>query len=762
MKRIKTIVALVLVAFALWGCQDLDPLKEKINDLESRVTALENVTKALNENIAALQAVASGQAISSVKEEDGVYTITLSNGNTLVLQQGNVGMGKAPIVSIDSEGYWMVDYQDGKGAQYVLTDLGAKIFAIGQNGVTPLFSVSEDGFWMISYDNGQKYNYVLDAEGNKVKAVAEGSGEDSYFAKVETTEDALILTLKNGEQYMAPIVGGFYFKISSPDEEVIFRLGEKKTFSVEKKGIANTLIVAPTGWEAYLSDLVLTVVAPSSLPAVTKSSLADTRKDVAVLAFSNGGHVTMSKIAVGIDGNVSVLDPAANIALVEATVDKLVFDVTLENSTSWYYMLREASASAPSPAELLSDGTKGTENRVSIEGLKGQTNYVLYVLPCSEQANGVVANLKARTADFANLYQAWQGGAEIKIGSKTYSKAVNGEAKLVTSQDQELWAAWFDNGTYGIIFIAEGATAKFGSAAFNKDVVVVGNVPGTRPVVRFTKPLASNNVDIVFKNVSLVMDDALGKAFDRPVSKRFIFEDCNIDLRYPMLERFSYNGVTGDMEGLELLSCDISVNWAADNTAKPFFMSVHAGGSKCGELIIKNNVVWSKEGKKEFHFVCSQYSGTNSFTNVVLENNTLYNVNNGPYSNGRSKALITQSSIESFTFNGNIAYDTAPVGKNDASRPHFCWMYSNGMSVDAMKQVTTNSTASLIDIAEYCTFNTGAGSEWGAYQQSLITWVAGSGNKEIESWVNPFESEDVAKGIFKTTSKYSSFGAVRD
>ena len=92
------------------ACTDTSEISERIDNLESRVTALEAVIEGLNNNVVALQAIAEGNTISDVQEAGGIYTITLANGDKIVLNQGSVGMGKAPLLSLDAQGNWMVDY----------------------------------------------------------------------------------------------------------------------------------------------------------------------------------------------------------------------------------------------------------------------------------------------------------------------------------------------------------------------------------------------------------------------------------------------------------------------------------------------------------------------------------------------------------------------------------------------------------------------------------------------------------------------------
>ena len=134
MKTITRILATVaLIAGVFTACSDLDDLEKKVDALESRVTALEKLLPGLNENIASLQALMSGGTINSATQKDGVWTLVLSNGETLTLTQGSIGVGNAPVMSVDKEGYWMVDY--GKGAEYVLMN-GNKVKAVGTDGIT--------------------------------------------------------------------------------------------------------------------------------------------------------------------------------------------------------------------------------------------------------------------------------------------------------------------------------------------------------------------------------------------------------------------------------------------------------------------------------------------------------------------------------------------------------------------------------------------------------------------------------------------------
>lgn len=452
MNKIFKIMATFVAATSVIGCTDTDDLEKRIDEIDARVTALEKVTEALNENVAALQAIAEGKTINKVEENSGTYTITLSDGTELKLNQGTEGMGKAPLLSIDDEGYWMADYQDGKGPQYILSASDEKVIGRGQNGVTPKFSVNAAGNWTVSYDGGKNWTEVLDENGKTVKAVAEGGESDSYFANVEYTDEALVLTLKNGMSYTAPVVGGFLFKISgAPEGDVTFKYGEKKTFGIEQKGVFSTSVICPEGWNAWLSESILTVQAPANAEATTKAVIADSRKDVSVIAISEAGHIAIAKVQVYLDGQTMVEDPAAGIKLVEAKSASLTFSVVLENASAWHYMFRKSSEAAPSRSEVITSGTEGTDNyNLTFESLIAETSYTLYVVPSNASGDGPLATCEASTTSFSNLYEAWEAGMDIKIGGVAYNKASYGAGTLISEGTVTV-------ATPGVYFIAPSA-----------------------------------------------------------------------------------------------------------------------------------------------------------------------------------------------------------------------------------------------------------------------------------------------------------------
>lgn len=763
MKKITELITAFAASAAIFGCANTADIEKRIDDLDGRLTALEKVADALNENVAALQAIAEGKTINKVEEKEGTYVITLSDGTELTLNQGTEGMGKAPLLSIDEDGYWMADYQDGKGPQYILSASDEKVIGRGQNGVTPKFSVNASGNWTVSYDGGKSWSEVLDENGKAVKAVAEGGDSDSYFANVEYTDEALILTLKNGQQYTAPVVGGFLFKISgAPEGDVTFKYGEKKTFGIEQKGVFQTTVLCPDGWNAWLSDAILTVQAPAKADETTKAVLADSRKDVSVIAVSEAGHMAIAKISVYIDGQGTIEDPAAGIRLVEAKSSSLTFAVTLENASAWHYIFRKSSEAAPSRNEVATSGTEGTEEyTLTFNSLIAETSYTLYVVPSNASGDGPLAQCEATTSSFENLYEAWEAGMDLKIGGRTYSKAGYGAGTLVGEGSVAVSQP-------GVYFITKGAEVTLKEAAFSGSVMFIGNTPGERSSVKIISGCdyylgsedAAHHV-VAFKNVAIT-NDKTGRRIMNVASDavgRVVLDNCYLGLNEDLLWR---QKASQTLEDMTVVDCDIMVMNNKDNRGRALLQTWDGAGYTLGSYTAKNNVVWSDAEARPFYFIDAKYASGIEFASVDMENNTFYNVDSDGKAEWFARGFLTVNTVSGdIVIKNNLAYQSNPVNKNtDAER--LCSFFSTKGADIPMESVQT-------------------GGNWSWYPQTAfmkgksVTWWYGSQNgtdtgatlglkmngNTIESVTEPFSSADVKTGKFVKTEAFAGVGATR-
>ena len=728
MKSLNTIFAVALASASIMACSRVDEPLSKNDDFSAEAAKI-------NGNVAVMQSLAQSQVINSVKESASVYDILLANGTELTLD--NEVNACSPAVAIEN-GFWTVNGE-------VLTAGEAEVAV----DVLPEFAVNAAGKWTVS---------VAGTENVLNDAVA-AQRTVPFFENVENTETKFAAS-KGTSVLSAPVAAGFLFKINA-DGSQKFILGQTREYDITKSGISGATVVAPQGWEVSLSDTKISITAPHTL--LTKAVIADSKTDVSVIAVSTAGYVTIAKVVTDLDETVSATDPFAMLEAGELKAFSATVNVTLQNTTAWYYLLKKASETAPTAEEIKAANTgAGTAVTLTTEP---ETEYTLYVLPVKDETAGAIAKVTFTTPEIASYYEAYEAGAEIKIGSQTFSKAKNGKALLITgNKTQPVYGDWVNKGTFGIFFIDEGSIATL-SSGFTKSVVIVGNTPGTRPVVTLDAQItvAGTEADFVLKNVTLSMAGAANanpRIYNVTEMRRIIFDDCYIDLETPITQKLKKDETeTGKMAGLEMIDCDVCVNWRSDCNQYHIVM-MQNGGAECGDVTIKNNVFWSKDGKKEFHIFGSFYTGTAKFNDVVLENNTFYNVNNGLCTAGRQKSLIMATSLDSYSFSGNIAYDSAPVGKSDTGRPHFTWLYTSGMTKEAVAAVMTNEKKSLMNIAEYCSYTTTNGGEWNQGIQNLITWVTG-GYSEIASWINPFKTENTEVGLFETKDAYNGFGAQR-
>ena len=728
MKTITRILAsAAILAGVFTACSDLSDLEKRVDSLESRVTALEKIIPNINSNIEGLQALMNAGTINSATEANGVWTITLSNGETIRLTQGSIGVGNTPVMSVDTDGYWMVDY--GQGAQYILNG-EQKILAVGTDGLTPQFGVDAEGFWTVSYDGGQTFQKVLGADSNPVSALPSGEIQDPYFEDVEIVDGVLTVTLRGGETVTVPVVADFLCAIEAQGTQV-FGQGETKPYNVTLKGVKSTMLTVPTGWKATLTEpvdnkAVLTVTAPVN----TKGIIADSGSDISILAFSSQGYAAIAKLQVEkAEGDVDIT-PIATISAGEATETTLTFNVATLNTTSWKYIILKESETAPDAAKIAADGTTGAGTSVTVENLESATAYVLYVLPVNGDNNGEVVSAKATTkkAPIASYYALYNAGETITIGGKQFSKAVNGEATLMEADGNIT--------TNGVYFLKEGVTASYTGTGGIKKLIVIGDKDGATSTYKsgidaYMKLNGGNDGTgyVVYHNL----------IFDQSATSSQYACTVNFDESFPLM-MFS--------------SCIIK-----QNSAKPIFY-ISSASRRFTELIFTdctfnvisaqpvinvgtstatygtykvNDCVFYGDGSKDFRFFAGSSATIN---NIEFTNNTLVNVK-------ITDAYFNCGVIKNATITGNIFHMTASM--------------ANNISIVNSSKATIEG-GSVQDNISY----TGQTNSFMAIWGGKDNWF--DGVKEITKLESdPFEGGtfDLANGKFVPAAAYASYGAHR-
>ena len=395
MKRLFYFLA---AAAMLVGCSDeyddsalkgeIDDLKDKVTNLEQQINALKQEALKINDDIAAMKAIADGIAITKVTENaDGGYTVNFSDGKSFTIANGQKGdQGQTgpqgpqgepctPMMRIDSEGYWQVSYDGGSTWEY---PAGEKVSALGQTGATgdqgaqgaqgatPMLSVDAEGYWIVSYDGGATYERMKDAAGNEVKAVvSEGTGDVTYKSVFESVtysaENSTLVVVLAGttEELEIPVGGKALAQLyagENPVEDVqVFAYAEKKSYTVKAPTADMVKVVGyPDGWTVTLTDMTLDVTAPAAQSRAT----ADSATDVSLLVVMKNGLATVLRMQVKIDGTavepVALATPVVTLApaSVTAGAEQAVVATweAVANATSYKVSFNGAAATSVTEA----------------------------------------------------------------------------------------------------------------------------------------------------------------------------------------------------------------------------------------------------------------------------------------------------------------------------------------------------------------------------------------------------------------------------
>lgn len=217
MKNLRFIGVIGLVTLCLGACKyDDGALWDEVHSLDNRVTSIEKQLTEMNNDINTVKMLAKTLQkqvyITKVTPTSDGYTINFSDGSTATIRNGKDGTngkdgvnGKdAPVINVKYDNgryYWV---QTLNGSTTWLTDSnGNKIPVTGDDGATPLLKTDSDGYWIVSYDNGNTYVRVKDANGNPIKAT--GKDGNSFFEDVIFDKQELRLIMSDGTEIVIPI-----------------------------------------------------------------------------------------------------------------------------------------------------------------------------------------------------------------------------------------------------------------------------------------------------------------------------------------------------------------------------------------------------------------------------------------------------------------------------------------------------------------------------------------------------------------------------
>lgn len=349
-------------------------------------------------------------------------------------------------------------------------------------------------------------------------------------------------------------------------------------------------------------------------------------------------------------------------------------------------------------------------------------------------------------------YEMWMAGQDIEIGGKMYNKAEYGDGKLVKSGASENL-----NDAGGVYFIENGATVNISWANYKGSVILIGN-DNERGNVKFLHGGDFNLADgeelshhvIAFKNVNISNDDTSRRPINgAPTLNRIVFDGCKIYANTAFIHRQTNTQLLADMT---IVNSDIAV--LNDNACMIQFWN--GTGYSLGTLTVKNNVFWTENEHNIFFITDAIYGNGGAFTDVVVENNTFYNVDNGGKSIWYNRVMVTASGITGkLSIKNNLSYTSAPKAKNDDTQRFFGYFVAKAATFDSIAATVSDNWSDYPQTLLYK----------GSDKSDTVNYIKGYDydytNNVVKSFTNPFESFDVTTGAFRMKSGYTNYGAQR-
>ena len=432
----------------LFGCSDKyddSALRNDLNDLENRVTKLEELCKQMNTNISSLQkiveALQDNLSISKVEQISDGYIIHFSDGSTATIKNGK-NSEDAPIIGVkkDTDGiyYWTLDGEwltDEKGNKVKAQGTDGKDGVDGEDGndgvdgedgtdgtngkdgITPQLKI-ENGRWMLSMDNGKTWTDIGQATGADGTDGEDGvdgkDGTNGIFKSVTEDNDNVYFTLEDDSVITIPKSDNSKFAIAFDTTDIaILNGGESKTISYTiTDATENTVVkaIAQDGWKVKVNATstdkgTITITAPN--PIVESE----------ILVFANDGSYRTVMVSLNCaQGQIIIADNSIDATPAGGTQEiklRTNLDYTVEipeDAQSWLSLVPQTRALREDTIVFEVTANEGIQRYATV-ALKGEQNNTFQTIifrqlgTCTEihvETKGELENVLA-DYDYANI-----------------------------------------------------------------------------------------------------------------------------------------------------------------------------------------------------------------------------------------------------------------------------------------------------------------------------------------------------------------------
>ena len=447
----KRLLSLLVCGLLLFGCGDKyddSALRNDLNDLENRVTKLEELCKQMNTNISSLQkivdALQHNLSISKVEQISDGYIIRFSDGSTATIKNGK-DSGAIPIIGVkqDTDGcyYWTLDgnwLTDEKGNKVKAQGTDGKDGVDGEDGndgidgedgvdgtngkdgkdgITPQLKI-ENGRWMLSMDNGKTWTDIGQATGADGTDGEDGvdgkDGTNGIFKSVTEDNDNVYFTLEDDSVITIPKSDNSKFAIAFDTTDIaILNGGESKTISYTiTSATENTVVkaIAQDGWKVKINATstnkgTITITAPN--PIVESE----------ILVFANDGSYRTVMVSLNCaQGQIIIADNSIDATPAGGTQEiklRTNLDYTVEipeDAQSWLSLAPQTRALWEDTIVFEVTANEGIQRYATV-ALKGEQNNTLQTIifrqlgTCTEihvETKGELENVLA-DYDYANI-----------------------------------------------------------------------------------------------------------------------------------------------------------------------------------------------------------------------------------------------------------------------------------------------------------------------------------------------------------------------
>lgn len=449
----KKILCFLFAVSILSGCgddYDDSALTGRVDDLENRVTKLEELCKQMNTNISSLQALVNAlqdnDYITGVTPitKDGEtigYTISFAKSAPITIYHGEDGKdgqdgkpgedgndGSTPIIGVkqDTDGvyYWTLngdwltddsgnkiqaegrdgadgkpgedgnDGQDGKPGEDGndgQDGQDGKPGEDGKDGITPQLKI-EDGYWYVSYNDGASWTQLGKATGDKGEPGEPGQA-GGIFKDVEETDDSVIFTLNDDSTITIPKA------TASETLDIVFGNTDSinvlpdKTYEIEYTitgADENTLI------EVVAQDLYKASVSPTDyrsgkiIVTTPSADLGASR----VLVFVSKGTNTIMRILNFVESVILVSTNTVEIAAEGETVQvevetNVTYSVEIpEADQAWLSIAETRAATHKETLTFTAQANPNTTYRYSTVNLKDDSGLIAQSILFAQKASG--------------------------------------------------------------------------------------------------------------------------------------------------------------------------------------------------------------------------------------------------------------------------------------------------------------------------------------------------------------------------------------